>query len=107
VKLARLLYPGDIKAMDTAEQVGVTLWYGYVKRTFSKLWPHFFKPTGGQTVKPMDFIEQMNAQIRALTDGDITKEEIVLAADTWRALTELDAKAHDIQEIKRNSPKTS
>ena len=34
----------------------------------------------------------MNAQIRALTGGDITKEEAVLSMDTWRALTELSLK---------------
>ena len=33
----------------------------------------------------------MNAQIRALTKGDVTKESEVLALDTWRALTELNA----------------
>lgn len=34
----------------------------------------------------------MNAQIRALTGGDVTKERAVLQMDCWRALTELDAK---------------
>jgi hypothetical protein len=47
----------------------------------------------------------MDAMIRSLTEGDITKEETVLNADTWRALTELDAKAHDAQEFKRKFPK--
>ena len=41
----------------------------------------------------------MNAQIRALTKGDITKESQVLALDTWRALTELDALAREYQEF--------
>ena len=36
----------------------------------------------------------INAQIRAFTGGDITKEEAVLSMDTWRALTELDAILH-------------
>ena len=44
----------------------------------------------------------MNAQIHALTGGDITKEEAVLSMDTWRALTELDAKAKEVEDIKRN-----
>jgi hypothetical protein len=43
----------------------------------------------------------MNTQIRALTGGDITKEEQVLDMDCWRALTELDAKAKDYEEMER------
>ena len=45
----------------------------------------------------------MNAQIRALTGGDITKEEAVLSMDTWRAFTELDAKAKEVEDIKRQT----
>jgi uncharacterized protein YbjQ (UPF0145 family) len=45
----------------------------------------------------------MNAQIRALTGGDITKDEAVLSMDTWRALTELDAKAKEVEDIKRQT----
>ena len=33
----------------------------------------------------------------------ITKEKEVLAMDTWRALTELDAQVKDYEDIKRNS----
>ena len=47
--------------------------------------------------------QSMNAQIRALTSGDITKEEAVLSMDTWRALTELDAKAKEVENIKRQT----
>ena len=43
----------------------------------------------------------MNAQIRALTKGDITKEKQVLAMDTWRALAELDAQAKEYEEMQR------
>lgn len=43
----------------------------------------------------------MNAQIRALTKGDITKEKEVLHLDTWRALTELDALAKEAEEFNR------
>ena len=40
----------------------------------------------------------MNAEIRALTGGDITKENQVLSMDCWRALTELNEKARETQE---------
>jgi hypothetical protein len=45
----------------------------------------------------------MDAQIRALTKGDVTKEQEILAIDTWRALTELNAQAKDYQELKRQT----
>ena len=41
----------------------------------------------------------MQAQIRALTAGDVTKTDAVLAAMTNDALAELDAKAHEAQEL--------
>ena len=41
----------------------------------------------------------MNAQIRALTKGDVTKEAEVLALDTWRALTELNVQAKEYKEL--------
>lgn len=43
----------------------------------------------------------MNAEIRALTGGDITKLEAVLSADTLDALTELNAKAREAREIEK------
>ena len=41
----------------------------------------------------------MDAQIRALTKGDITKEKEILSLDTWRALTELNAQAKEYKQI--------
>ena len=95
--LAKLLYPGGVKAIDDAELTNCVMWFSYVKKQFSKSFRHFFKPApeGGKSV---DWVEQMNAQIRALTDGDITKESAVLEKDCWRALTELDAKAREAEE---------
>ena len=45
-------------------------------------------------------LEVVDAEIRALTGGDITKEAQVLQSDCWRALTELDAKAREAREMK-------
>lgn len=102
--LAGLLYPGGVTAIDDAELTNCIMWFSYVKKRFSKFFRHFFKPApeGG---KPVDWIEQMNAQIRALTDGDITKESAVLEKDCWRALTELDAKAREAEEFRKKYPK--
>ena len=43
----------------------------------------------------------MNTQICALTGGDITKEKEVLEMDCWRALTELNAKAKDNEDLEK------
>lgn len=102
--LAGLLYPGGVTAIDDAELTNCIMWYSYVKKQFSKHFRHFFKPApeGGKAV---DWMEQMNAQIRALTDGDITKEDAVFKKDCWRALTELDAKAREAEEFRKKYPK--
>ena len=47
----------------------------------------------------LDMRAVMNAQIRALTGGDVTKEREVLSMDCWRALTELNEKAREQQEF--------
>ena len=102
--LAKLLYPGGVTSIDDAELTNCVMWFSYVKKEFSKLFRHFFKPApeGGKAV---DWMEQMNAQIRALTDGDITKEDAVFEKDCWRALTELDAKAREAEEFRKKYPK--
>ena len=102
--LARLLYPGGVTVVDDAEQIGCVMWFSYVKKVFSRHFRHFFRPAPNAG-RPVNWIEQMNAQIRALTDGDITKEKMVLESDCWRALTELDAKAHEAEEFRRRHPK--
>ena len=48
-----------------------------------------------------DMRKVIDAQIRALTKGDIVKEELVLQQDCWRALTELDALAREAEEFER------
>ena len=48
--------------------------------------------------------DAVNAQIRALTKGDVTKEKEVLAIDTWRALTELDALAKEYDDFNKKYP---
>lgn len=106
--LARLLYPGGLASVDDAELTCCIMWFSYVKKQFSKMFRHFFKPVSavtGAAPAAVNWLEQMNAQIRALTDGDITKERTVLDADCWRALTELDAKAREAEEFRKKYPK--
>ncbi|MBP5560340.1 MAG: hypothetical protein J6X70_00855 [Muribaculaceae bacterium] len=101
--LATLLYPGLQKKLAVWEQLLVIQWWAQVKTIFSTLFPNFFKPSEGSGVP--DMMEVMNNQIRALTGGDVTKEEEILNIDTWRALTELDAKAKEADEFNRKMKK--
>ena len=47
-----------------------------------------------------DITMGIRAQVRALTDGDITKQQAVFETDCWAALTELDEKAREAEEYK-------
>ena len=101
LKLAQMLYPGGVTAIDEAELTNCIMWYSYVKKRMQRFFPHFFRPAPVGNGKSVNFYEQMNAQIRALTDGDITKEQAVFDKDCWRALTELDAKAREAEELRK------
>ena len=85
-------------------------WWASLKEYFSRLFPNFFVPASAPedgnllgNPKPIgkQLRDAMNAQNRALTKGDITKEKEVMAMPTQRALTELDALAEEAEEIKR------
>lgn len=103
--LAVLLYPGiRLKELPGAFVHNILQWMVQLKALFSQMWPHFFKPaTGKETASSM--LEVMNAEVRALTGGDISKEEVVFASDCWRALTELDFKAKEAEEMRRSLSK--
>lgn len=109
-EMGQLLYGSDKLMLGQAEKMNVFYWWTSLKAYFSKQFPNFFVPASSQTDgnllgNPKSIGQQlqdcMNAQIRALTKGDITKEKEVLAMDTWRALTELDALAKEADEFKR------
>lgn len=98
--MLKLLYPG-IKKGHIQEWVALMIiqWWAQLKTLFGVHFQNFFKPAedGGGVA---DMTQIMNNQIRALTEGDVTKENEILALDTWRALTELDAKAKEAEEFK-------
>lgn len=78
-------------------------WFASFKMWASTRWNNFLKPTG-ETVSlanPQSFLrDAVDAQIRALTKGDITKEKQILSMPCHRALTELDALARESAEYK-------
>lgn len=81
-----------------------------LKQYFAQLFNNFYQPAptnngGSLGDEQTDLFRQLrdstNAQIRAFTGGDITKEATIMKMDTWRALTELDAKAKEAEEYRK------
>ena len=97
--------------LSSVERINVFYWFASLKQYFAKTFNHFFQQTdstdgnllGSAKSIGEQVTEAMNAQIRALTKGDITKEKEVLAMDCWRALTELNAQAKEYQELRAKS----
>ena len=113
-KMAHLMYrTADGSADETAhfepyELLGVFMWFSSVKEYFAANFTHFFKPAreGGE-LRRVDILPAMQAQIRALTDGDVTKQQAVYNTDCWAALTELDNKAREAEEFKERNRQKS
>ena len=101
-QMAEVLYhKPDIKP-DAAALLGIFYWWAAVKSMVSEMFPNFFKPgEGGEAPSADSMRRNMDAQIRALTKGDITKESEILGMGAIRALTELDAQAREYDELNR------
>ena len=99
-----LLYEGNLQEQDiddTARYM-VLHWYNGLKPFLAQTFSDLFRPAaGGEEGEEPDLRELMLAQIRALTGGDVTKEEQVLNVDTWTALAELNAKAREAKEVNK------
>ena len=105
-EMGKILYNPRV-VLDGSQRISVMYWWASLKNYFNSEFKHFFNglpDDSSSTLTGEQVKAAMNAQIRALTGGDITKEKKVLAMDTWRALTELDAKARDYQELERKYP---
>ena len=109
-QLGSTLYDKEI-TFKPYERVSIFYWFASLKDWMSRKYSDFFQPmetaTGGNLLRApsMNVETAMNAQIRALTKGDITKEAEVLALDTHRALVELDAQAREYKELKEKTSK--
>ena len=101
--LGSLLYP-RCRRLLAQERYWLLLWMVGLKAEYARRFPDLFRPSaeGGE---PPNMLEVMNAEIRALTGGDITKQGAVLQADTLDALTELDAKAREAREMEERMKK--
>lgn len=95
-----LLYPGTAKAASRPYlRYNIIQWMTSLKKCFSSQWREFFRPVH-DTPSEVSMLDVMNAEIRALTGGDVTKISQVMQTDCWHALTELDAKAREAREMK-------
>lgn len=107
---AKLYRFRSVKELLPWERVAVAMWWSSLKEFLTLRFPEFFKPAADSTSlssapSPESVADAVNAQIRALTKGDVTKEKEVLATSTWRALSELNAQAREYRELKKISSK--
>ena len=110
LQMAQVLYASDHVKPSKAHLVGIFYWIASLKKYFASQFPNFYKPATNTEANLLgssqpniyhQLRESTNAMIRALTGGDITKEERILKMDTWRALTELDAKAKEAADLRK------
>lgn len=101
--MIEILYPGIKvgKKFKDYEIYSTVYWWASLKLYFSKMFPHLFTPAEASEESPsFDARMAMDAQLKILTNGDLTKENIVLESDCWRALTYLNDKALESKKIK-------
>ena len=99
--------------LSQADRIGIFYWFASLKAMLSRQFHNFLQPVPQDNANLLDsdksqyeiLTAAVNAQIRALTKGDVTKEKQVLALDTWRALTELDAQAKEYEELNKRVPR--
>ena len=79
--LAHVLYPGCSATLTPEERISIFYWVASLKDMFARCFPDFFQPAtanaenllGSSPNIGKQLQESMDAQIRALTKGDITK----------------------------------
>lgn len=104
-EIGRIVYQDAKLKFLPWQRIAIFYWMVALKDLFAQQFPEFFQPSGSASdgnllgTTPSSVEASMNAQIRALTKGDVTKEAEVLALDTWRALTELNAQAREYKEL--------
>lgn len=109
---ADILYPPAPKEKKLSDddrhllRITTLWWWQSLKRFLAGQFENLFIPVAESSddFAPRDpareFRDSVNAQLRALTKGDIARENEIQQADLWRALTELDAQARESKEPK-------
>lgn len=106
-RLVRFLWPGMKRKIRPWMRPAAVIWFSALKEYLAGAFTSLYAkpdPTdifASSAASPAAVKESVNAQIRALTKGDITLEEKVLSAPMYRALTELDQLAKEYKELKQ------
>ena len=107
-QMAEILYRKPGISLREYEILSIFYWWAGLKSECSRLYSYFLRPSAPSENTPevtQDSLRRnIDAQIRALTKGDITKEATILSLPAHRALTELDALAREYDELNRKSP---
>ena len=112
-EIAAILYKAPDITLSPEENISIFYWFSSLKAYYQRRFSYLFSTEpaqGGNLLSDQRSMQDklqtaMDNQIRALTKGDVTKEDQVLQTDTIRALTELNAMAREYQEIEKESKK--
>ncbi len=108
--MAAILYRKEDIKLQPSEEISIFYWWASVKQMVSAMFPNFFQPApvGNQDIPDSDTVRRMvDAQIRALTKGDISKEDQILSMPAIRAITELDAQAKEYHDLNKKYPSSA
>ena len=107
-EIAIMLYPGitDAAAASPLMNANIIIWLSGLKKQLAGMYPHLFSAKAA----PTDYEETAEevaarsrratlSMIRALTGGDITKENDILQTAAHSALNELNEKAREAKEL--------
>ena len=83
------------------DKIATIMWIMGIKEYFKIKFKNLFVSyaSGEETDEAPDMFEIINSQVRALSNGDITKEDDILKKQTWSALKELDNKAKETKNL--------
>ena len=93
---------GYFQKRSKEEKLLTIMWIMGVKEYFTKKFRYLFAPESQDEElpsSPPDMYAIVQNQVRALTDGDITKREKVLEANVWDALDELNEKIRESKQL--------
>lgn len=112
-EIAILLYPGitDAAAASPLMNANIIIWLSGLKKQLAGMYPYLFAApaAAGYEETPDETAARSRratlSMIRALTGGDITKENDILHSAAHSALNELNEKAREAKEFEKLSKK--
>lgn len=112
-EIAIMLYPGitDAAAASPLMNANIIIWLSGLKKQIAGMYPYLFSApaAAGYEEMPEETAARSRratlSMIRALTGGDITKENDILQTAAHSALNELNEKAREAKELEKLSKK--